>query len=159
MDPFGRKHVSSSYIVKQIEPFEVDRAYPLVEPVAANLSLSEWRGYCALLASGAAGQSDCVWIASNPLGIIQGLAVYGVDDSRDDRSLEVPIFVVTSAADDAGVSKALIDSLKDMATERMYAVIRFWTLTPDNWSRWLDPAARKHVHHGVVLVLEHTRSA
>ena len=149
-----RKHVSNSYTVRQIEPFDVDRAFPLVEPVAAQLSLADWRRFCARLALGGDRTSDLVWVACNTLGVIQGLALCRVYDGSDCRSLEVPLFVVTSASDDSGVSKELIGRLKDVATKAGCTIIRFWTLTPDNWSRWLDRKNLSNQIHGTILILD-----
>ena len=148
--------VLKSYSVVQLQPFDVDRVYPLIEPVASTLDLAAWRRFCATLAVNAdvVEEGEHVWIAVNPIGVIQGLALCRLgDDFAHRRMLDVPIFVVASAADDAGVSKALVDKLRNIATDSGCTSIRFWTLTPDNWRRRLQPCDYSHWDHGVRLVL------
>jgi len=68
--------------------------------------------------------------------------------------LDVPIFVVASAADDAGVSKALIDKLRGIAANAECTSIRFWTIRSDNWTRRLQPSDYSCWDHGVRLILK-----
>lgn len=149
--------VSAIYTITQIQPFDVDRAYPLIEPVASTLDLAAWRRYCTQLTTNTDGvdRGEQGWIALNPMGVIQGLALCKLgDDFAHKRLLDVPVFVVASAADDAGVSKALIDKLQGVAATAECTSIRFWTLTSDNWTRRLQRSDYSRWDHGVRLILK-----
>ena len=146
-----------TYRVAQIGPNQIDRAYPLVETVEPSLDLKGWRALCGEVAGhrypGAEG--DKIIVATNPLGYVQGLCVAAVKESTPDgRVLDVPIFAVASAADEAGVVAGLLDYLRDCGRNETCGSIRIWTLAQDNWSRHLDETAVKRWDHGVLMLLD-----
>ncbi len=147
----------ATYTITQVKPLDVDRVYPLIEPVASTLDLAAWRRYCTQLASRTdlVVQGEQAWIALNPIGVIQGLSLCRLsEDFSHNRMLEVPIFVVASAADDVGVSKALLDQLRDRAKNAECTSIRIWTPASDNWSRRLRPLDYSRWDNGIQMILQ-----
>ncbi|PZM10032.1 hypothetical protein [Rhizobium tubonense] len=145
-----------TYDVIQIGPAEVDHAFLLIEPVSSHLGLTAWRDFCSQLDRRAsnAPHLEQVWIAVNPLGRTQGLALSKLgDDPAYGRTLDVPIFVVASAADESGVSGALIVKLGRVAEERECRSIRFWTVGRDSWSRCMQASDYQRWNHGVRMML------
>ena len=145
-----------TYRVAPIGPNQIDRVFPLVETVEPSLDLAAWRARCGEAVSrrypGAGG--DKIIVATNPLGYVQGLCVLAVkENTPDGRMLDVPIFAVASAADEAGVVADLLDYLRDVGRNEACGSIRIWTLGQDNWSRHLDGAAAKRWDHGVLMLL------
>ena len=145
-----------TYHVIQIGPEQVDRAFLLVEPVASSLSLAAWRDFCNQLGPRPlqGHHPDQVWVAVNPVGTIQGLALSKLgDDPTGGRMLDVPIFVVASAADESGVSGALISRLRHVAEDSECKSIRFWTVGRDSWSRHMQASDYRRGEHGVRMML------
>jgi hypothetical protein len=148
--------MQNTYVVTQIGPDEVDRAFLLMEPVASSLDLAAWKDFCGQLsfASRIVRDQEQVWIARNAAGTIQGLAICKLgDDLTYGRMLDVPIFVVVSAADDNGVSQSLVARLRQLAGDAGCRSIRFWTLGSDNWARRLEASSHAHWHHGVRMMM------
>jgi hypothetical protein len=145
-----------TYHVIQIGPAEVDRAFLLVEPVASSLSLAAWREFCSQLGSQPSRRPhpEQVWVAVNPVGTIQGLVLSKLsDDLTNGRMLDVPVFVVASAADETGVSGALMSRLRHVAEDSECKSIRFWSVGRDSWSRHMQVADYHSWDHGVRMML------
>lgn len=131
-----------TYEIGRIEPEQIDRAYALVRVAQPAVQLGAWRRYVADLdgASDWALQRE-VLVACNALGYIQGLCVSSIVQLANDRVLDVPIFIVVSAADERGVRTELLNNLESRAAGLGCSQLRIWTQTADNWRRHLVPDA------------------
>ncbi|POR47128.1 hypothetical protein [Bosea psychrotolerans] len=150
-----------TYKIGQIADEEIDRAYLLVGLVAPRLALEEWRALCfdALTRKRLAIAQDDIVVAVNPVGYVQGVCVYAVrKHPSHDRILDVSIFVVTSAADEAGVASELLDHLRVLARREACQAIRIWTLGQDNWNRHLREGEINRSDHGVLVLLDAPRA-
>jgi hypothetical protein len=145
-----------TYEVATIGLAEADRAFPLVAFAADSLSLAAWQDFCSQLGptSRRPPRPEQVWIVRNPAGRIQGLALSKLgDDPTYGRMLDVPIFVVASAADESGVSGALIGRLRHLAEDSGCKSIRFWTVGGDSWGRHMQASDYQRWDHGVRMML------
>jgi hypothetical protein len=136
-----------SYTIKPIAKEGVDRAFPLMRAVAPDLSLQEWREYCRN-----GGQREETVLAINASGYVKGLCVFSVrDHGRYGRLLDVPIFVVASAADAEGVGVELLLFLAATRDSEACAGVRFWTMGRETWDRRLSSDDIRRTDHGVYL--------
>jgi hypothetical protein len=146
-----------TYKIGRITAAQIDRAYLLVNPVAPRLDLDEWRALCrdVLIRKRQAIDQDDIVVAVNPVGYVQGLCTHVVRKHPfHGRILDVSIFVVTSAADEAGIAADLLDYLKGLARQEACSAIRIWTLGQDNWSRHLSDREISRPDHGVLMILD-----
>lgn len=146
-----------TYKVTRITNEQVDPAYLLVSPVAPNLNLDGWRTFCTevLARKRHPVDLDDIIVAVNPIGYIQGLCVYAARwDTFHGQILDVPVFVIASAADEIGVAIDLLRLLKARAERESCGFIRVWTLGEDNWSRHLREHETDHSEHGVLIILD-----
>jgi hypothetical protein len=149
--------MSGCYIVEPIGPRTVDRAYPLASACGYALTLGEWQAFCLSLGSapawdGEAGNSARALVASDRRGYVKGLCVYSIkDDSAHGRLLEVPIFVVASAADAEGVARELVGVLLSKCDRSVCSGVRFWPVGPDSWKRRQTPEAMGRTDHKLFL--------
>jgi hypothetical protein len=111
--------MSTSYAIETIGPRTVDRAYPLARVGGFTLSLDEWRAFCRSFGSPPVGDRtgrELAVVARNNSGYVKGLCVYSIKHlSPHGRLVDVPIFVVASAADEEGVATELIGFLRSRA--------------------------------------------
>lgn len=131
-----------TYEIGRIEPEQIDRAYALVRVAQPAVQLGAWRRYVADLDE----TSDWalhreVLVACNALGYIQGLCISSIVQLANDRVLDVPIFIVVSAADERGVRAELLNNLESRAAGLGCSQLRIWTQTADNWRLHLIPDA------------------
>jgi hypothetical protein len=139
--------MSAPYIVEPIGPRTMDRAYPLAKASGCTLTLSEWQAFCRSLRPApfcdqAAGDSERALVARNFEGYVKGLCFYSItDDSPYGRLLDVPIFVVASAADAEGVATELARALASKCDRSVSSGIRFWPVSPNSWTRRQTPEA------------------
>jgi hypothetical protein len=149
--------MTKTYRVAPIDLNQIDRVFPLVEPVAPSLDLQTWRVLCRKVVSRSDtdAATDKIIVATNPLGYVQGLCVASIRESPSDgRVLDVPIFAVASAADEAGVVGDLLQYLRDRGQSEECGSIRIWTLGKDNWARHIEDAGLKRWDHGLRILLE-----
>lgn len=147
----------STYRVGRITSGQIDAAYLLVNLVAPTLEPEVWRTSCldTIKRKDRKTDQDEIVVAVNPLGYIQGLCVYAIRrHPAHGRILDVSIFVVTSAADEAGVAIDLLGYLRQRARLEACVVIRIWTLGRDNWSRHLKQTEIDRSDHGVLMILD-----
>ena len=137
----------SSYVIKPIGPDGVDRAYPLMRAVASDLSLQEWRRFCR---DGA--QREETVLAINSKGYVKGLCIFAIRDHRHyGRLLDVPVFVIASAADAEGVGAELLQFLEATRDAEACSGVRLWTMGPETWDRRLSIDDARRMDHGVFL--------
>lgn len=143
-----------AYHVEPLDAKDVDRAFLVIETVARSLLMKDWKQFCAGLDSAAWSGQRRVWIAKNDSGILRGVAVGRLEEHLAlGRILDIPLFAAVSAADDRGVSRALIDYLSRLARAAACRSIRFWTMSGDNWQRkdLVEEIARSDI--GVQLLM------
>lgn len=144
-----------TYRIGRITAAQVDRAYLLVHRIAPKLDLDEWRAFCRdiLAQKRQAIDRDDLATAVNPAGYVQGLCSHAVRKHPfHGRILDVSIFVVTSAADEAGIAGSLLEHLKDLARQDDCSAIRIWTLGQDDGSRPLRDRQIDQPDHGVLMI-------
>lgn len=147
--------MQATYTIGRITAAQIDRAYLLVNRVAPKLELDEWRAFCReiLAQKRQAIDRDDIAIAVNPAGYVQGLCSHAVRKHPfHGRILDVPIFVVTSAADEAGIAGCLLEHLKELARQDACDAVRIWTLGQDDWSRPLRERQIDQPDHGVLMI-------
>lgn len=146
-----------SYTTAPITTEQVDAAYLLVGPLDPLLDLARWRSYCHEAQSGV-GTATCrqqIVVATNPRGYLQGLCVHAVvTHPVQGAILDVPVFVVASAADEIGVAEALFCDLCAVAERRDCAAIRIRTAGSRRLHRHLDDRGRTVCDRRVALILD-----
>ncbi|WP_157628197.1 hypothetical protein [Ensifer sp. BR816] len=133
-----------AYSVGPITRRQVDKTHRLIEAVGYPVDLQAWREVCALAFARKwpAIYSEEVITAENPLGYIAGVCIMRpAHDSMHGRVLEVPVFVVATAADTRGASNSLLDYLMESARNRRCRFIRVAPLEPASW-----PGLRRMPH-------------
>lgn len=151
-----------TYKVDRIRAGQIDAAFLLVQPVAPAFDLDEWRSFCReSLAHGfhPAGKDDIV-VATNRPGYVQGVSVGAVRRHPvHGRILDVSLFVVMSAADEAGVAGELGRYLKALARSEACGAIRIGAAGSDNWIRHLGEDERLQADPGLLVPLGSGRPA
>jgi hypothetical protein len=158
MNPWSRDSgerslaMQGAYTIGGMKPEQVDAAYLLVEAAGRPPDIESWRAYCDT-PGGAAGARRDLRVATNPRGHVKGLclcqqarhAVHGA-------ILDVPVFVVASAADEPGVASAMVDDLCALAGRLDCAAVRIRTgASARSFSRLEAP---RRVGGGVALILD-----
>jgi len=145
----------TSYSIAPISPETIDRAYPLLRAIAPTLAVEEWRRHCRKLAtpladSDPATSREETVVAVNSQGYVKGLCLYSIRHHWIyGRLLDVPIFVVASAADAEGVGKALLQFLQGKRDRSVCSGVRFWTMGAQIWDRRLNEEDIGRTDHGI----------
>jgi hypothetical protein len=144
------------YTIKPIGPRSIDKAYPLAKVIAPRLLQLEWRQLCQSCESSNAradvGEGERIVVALNADAYVKGLCLYMIrSHATYGRVLDVLSIVTASAADEEGVSAALIDFLIDKCEECICSGVRFWTMNSETWARRLKPEHIASSDHGVFL--------
>jgi hypothetical protein len=131
-----------AYATDYLHAEQIDRAFVLITAFAPAVEASEWRRFC--LASPSASAVDGrhrIAVVENPIGHLKGIAAFAacIEDPAD-RWLDVPVFAPLSAADGAGVTKAMLDFLRGEARRHNCSTIRFGSLEPDAWHQYIAGA-------------------
>lgn len=147
-----------SYVVEPIGPRTIDHAYPLARACGYGLTLGQWRAFCQSLGSpplrdeAAGNNSERAVVARDPQGYVKGLCVYSIREHLPyGRLLDVPIFVVASAADAEGVATELAAALLSRCDWLVCSGIRFWPIGPDSWKRRQTPEAVARTDHRLFM--------
>jgi hypothetical protein len=149
--------ISSGYSVKPITREAVDRTFPLMRAVAPALGLHEWRQFCQNIASplsghGQAGEEEEAVLAINSRGYAKGLCIYAIREHWFyGRLLDVPIFVVPSAADATGVGAELLQFLQTTRDNAGCSGVRFWAMGSESWDRRLNKNDIHMTDHGIFM--------
>ncbi|RFB79901.1 hypothetical protein [Methylovirgula sp. 4M-Z18] len=141
-----------SYAIECISPRTVDRAYPLAKAVAPSLQQLEWRQFCQACGLSNipcdADERERIVVALNAKAYVKGLCIYAVrHDPTEGRVLDVPFFVIGSAADRMGVGAALMNFLRSKCSRSACLGIRFWAMNAETWTSRLrgeNIACRDH---------------
>ncbi len=148
--------MSATYGVGRISADQIDQAYSLVTLVAPMLGLDAWRALCRNIVSRVTHRPDLdnVIIAINPRGYVQGLCVTAVrNHAVHGPILDVPIMVIASAADEAGVAAEMLAYLKMLGRSEGCASMRIWTSEGENRTRQLSDREVRPWDHGVLVQL------
>jgi hypothetical protein len=149
--------ISSGYSVKPISREAVDRTYPLMRAVAPALGLHEWSHFCQNIVSPPrsrehAGAREEAIVAIDARGYVKGLCIYSIRDHWFyGRLLDVPIFIVASAADATGVGAELLQFLQTTRDDAGCAGVRFWAMGGESWDRRLNKDDIRRTDHGTFM--------
>jgi len=142
----------SAYVIRPISSKTIDQAYPLAKVLAPSLTRREWRELCLAQKPSAFREREEVIVASNAWGYVKGLCVYCVrDHSTYGRLLDIPLFIVASAADAEGAAEDFLNFLRSVCDASVCSGIRFWTFGPDAWRRMFDPEEIGRSDHGLFM--------
>lgn len=73
-------------------------------------------------------------MARNAEGYVKGVCIYAVrDHATYGRLIDVPLFIVASAADGEGMTAVLLNFLRDKCDQSVCSGIQFWTLDREAW--------------------------
>ena len=128
--------MAMAYLVGRIKRHQVDRAYRLIEAVDYPVDLEQWRSFCNRQFNRRfiSSSSRDVITVENSLGYIQGVSIaYSGNDAGYGHILDVPVFVVATVSDTAGVSKALMGYLIAMARADNCRYIIVANIDPGVW--------------------------
>jgi hypothetical protein len=149
--------MSRSYLVEPIGPETIARAYPLVRAVVQDLAEHEWcqfnRPHGVIGGRPATlGEREEVIVARNSEGYVKGLCIYAIrDHATYGRLIDVPFFIVGSAADGEGVTAVLVNFLRGKCDQSVCSGIRFWTMDPEAWAHRLSPNHIARSDYGLFL--------
>lgn len=149
--------MSRSYLVEPIGPETIARAYPLIRAVVPDVAVHEWVQIARPHGVGGgrpatAGEREEVIVARNSEEYVKGLCVYAVrDHATYGRLIDVPFFIVASAADGEGVTAVLIHFLRRKCDQSVCSGVRFWTLDPKAWAHRLSPNHIARSDHGLFV--------
>ncbi|WP_370125622.1 hypothetical protein [Sinorhizobium fredii] len=125
-----------AYCVGPIKDNQVDRSYCLVEAVGYNVGLDDWRQFCAAACARRylSPNVEDVITVENQFGYVTGVSIIRTGHSDTyGRLLDVPVFVVISAANTRGVCNALLGHVVATARNRNCGFVRVARLEPSNW--------------------------
>ena len=123
----------------------------------AALELEDWRRYCRKLAIPIAGaepatEKEEAVLAINSQGYVKGLCLYSIRDHWIyGRLLDVPVFVVASAADAEAVGAQLAQFLQRTRDWFVCSGGRFWTMGAETWSRRRNEDDIRRTDHGLFM--------
>ncbi|MCZ8043862.1 MAG: hypothetical protein O9330_15440 [Beijerinckiaceae bacterium] len=145
--------MQGAYTIAGMTPDQVDAAGLLVGMMTPPPDLEGWRrdGGDAEVS---AGRRQDVRVATNPRGYVQGLCL-----CRQARHvvhgaiLDVPLFVVASAADGPGVASALVEDLCAIAGRLDCAAVRIRTGNSPRALHGMD-RARRSGGAGIAVILD-----
>jgi hypothetical protein len=139
----------SSYGVDVLRPQLADRAYLLVQAVVPDVTLAEWRRVVTSIFT-----QEKIITVTNSAGTVQGLCIYRIrEHDITGRFLDVPFLIATSATDQEGIARTLLDYVTTRARSEHCQAVRIWTLGSDNWQRMHDPEFFTCWDHGLIIRL------
>ncbi|NOV21036.1 hypothetical protein E5S70_34375 [Ensifer adhaerens] len=128
--------MAMAYRVGPIQRHQVDLAFRLIEVVDYPINLAHWRNICERGFSRryVSSRLGDIITVENALGYIQGVSVaHPGNDPNYGHILDVPVFIVATAADTAGVSDALLGHLKTMARADNCGYLIVASIGPHAW--------------------------
>jgi hypothetical protein len=146
-----------AYKIARITTGQVDAAHLLAGRLDPLLDIMRWRSYCDEAASeaGTAAGRQRIVVATNPRGYLQGLCVHAVvAHPVQGAILDVPVFVVASAADEIGIVEALFRDLCAVAERLDCAAIRIRTEGSRRLHCHLEESGRAACERRVALILD-----
>ena len=136
-----------TYVIAALRPDQIAQAYPLIQAVVPTLDMQAWHR----MASNARRHEE-ILVVINSREYIQGLSIFRHGDHPVVGSLlDVIFLVVTSSADERGVTGMLYSAIRSRARELKCVRIRFWSQNSQNWLRMRDEAQFNRVDHGLMM--------
>jgi hypothetical protein len=122
--------VGSGYTVRNVSARELEQAFDLFRLADPDMEQEEWQAFCAP-SGGTEGSltpfHHRVLVAVGPTGHVRAVCVLEAAQSdRDGGAVNIPTFVVGSAADPDGVLIALLRALVAICQESGYRRLRIW---------------------------------
>ncbi len=126
--------MATGYTVGPIKRHQVDKAYRLIDAADCHFDLQAWREFCTATVAGERPNIEEIVTAENPLSYIAGVCIMRpVQNETYGRTLDVPVFIVTSVGDTRGVANSLLAYLMVVARRNSCGFIRVAALDPNNW--------------------------
>ncbi|RVP99630.1 hypothetical protein [Sinorhizobium meliloti] len=136
-------NMAVAYAVGPIKRHQFDKAYRLVDAAGCHFDLQGWREFCAATVTRMCSPEGIV-TAENPLGYIAGICIMRpVQNETYGRMLDVPVFIITSAADTRGVANALLAYFTVVARKYNCGFIRVAALDPTDWPSSIATSPRE----------------
>jgi hypothetical protein len=149
--------MTPSYLIEPIGRETIERAFTLANAVIPTLSKYEWMQscHCSSVAEGgcaARREREGIVIVRNAKGYVKGLCMYAIRDHRTyGRVVDVPLFIVFSAADGEGVVDELINFLMGKCDGSVCSGIRFWEMNRETWEDRHSPSYIERSDYGLFL--------
>ncbi|OOG65738.1 hypothetical protein BLJAPNOD_05620 [Ensifer sp. M14] len=128
--------MAMAYRTGPILRHQVDKAYRLIEIVEYPIDLAQWRSICEhdFNRRYIAPTHGSIVTVENSIGYVQGISIaHPGSDPNYGHILDVPVFIVATAADTAGVSNALLGHLKAMARADHCSYMIVANIDPNIW--------------------------
>jgi hypothetical protein len=151
-----------SYHVRPIAKNDIDVAFVLVDAAGYGLLPGGWDKFCQLTIDGrhANAWADDIVVALDSQKRIKGLFVSQVSENAlFGRTLDVPIFIAISAADEIGVIESLLQELTAKAENTESRMLRVWTPGGESWERVTGSLMDAREFKGVQIAVRAERAA
>jgi hypothetical protein len=133
----------AAYSVRPIADADILPSLVLIEAGRVGLAAEDWRIFVRRIIEwrGATGLHDEVYVAVDQGGVIKGLVVsQAIQSLLFGRTLDAPLFLTASAADEDGVIIALLDAVSARARSAGCRQARIWSSGGEAWRRVADRA-------------------
>ena len=153
----ARHQMTPSYLIEPIGRETIEKAFTLANAVIPTLSKYEWMQSCRCSSVAQGGcaarrEREDIVIARNAKGYVKGLCMYAIRDHRTyGRLIDVPFFIVLSAAEGEGVVEELINFLMGKCDGFVCSGIRFWEMNRETWEDRHSPSYIERSDHGLFL--------
>jgi hypothetical protein len=125
------------YATAYLAKTQIETAYALLAAFAPDISPLAWRRFCELAAA-PLGDGPRVAVVTDPLRRLRALSILQpAGGPVGERWLDVPVFAPFTAADPRGVTRVLLGFLEDAARSASRTEIRFGSLQPADWGRFI----------------------
>src|SRR5688572_3992874 len=119
--------MSSTYVVTEMAAGDEEKSFPFLYGAAPSATLQNWRRFCGQRAD------QKLITARTAAGYIKGLCAYfETEHLSRGRLIEVPLFLVASAADPQGVAEELLWNLRKICGEHGCSAVRV-AAPPQGW--------------------------
>ncbi|MBB1249115.1 hypothetical protein [Rhizobium sp. G21] len=132
-----------AYSVRPIMEADILPCQVLVEGGGVGIAAEEWRVFVRRIIEwrGATGLHDEVHVAVDQRGVVKGLVVsQAIQSMLFGRTLDAPVFLTASAADEDGVIAALLGKLSERARVSNCRQMRIWSPGGEAWRRVAEKA-------------------
>lgn len=146
----------AAYSVRPITEADILPSQLLVERGGVGVTAEEWRIFVRRIIEwrGATGLHDEVHVALDQGGIIKGLVVsQAIQSLLYGRTLDAPVFLTASAADEDGVIAALLDTLSERARTSGCRQTRIWSPGGQAWRRVAETAKGAMTFEGLCVTV------
>ncbi|NVD41933.1 hypothetical protein HT585_23990 [Ensifer sp. HO-A22] len=141
--------MAMAYRTGPILRHQVDKAFRLIEIVDYPINLAQWRSICErdFNRRYVASSQGSIVTVENSIGYVQGICIaYPGTDPNYGHILDVPVFIVATVSDTAGVSNALLGHLKTVARADHCSYMIVANIDPNVW-----PAKGSDPRRGIVI--------